>query len=380
LRTATHGGEPRQAHPHLKVEQIVPYLLERELLSEKTLVDERVEITSASRRNSNFIIKSQTGPSYVLKQASDADTRETVANEARIYQCIQSLFPESQESSLPQLHIYDADSCAVVLDYVVDSVSLLEAARQRNRFSVWVAAQLGASLARIHTRAKPPYGAEAPRHDSDANPPWALSALSRPDAGILRDVSHANLRLLEVIHRYSAFSAALDSLYEEWRPNTLIHHDLKFDNVLVHVAGQPFDGGGRVRIVDWEFAGLGDPCWDLGSVFADYLSFWILTIPVIGAASSDQLLRLARCPISRIQPSMQRFWRSYARVAHLDASSAADLLTRAMRFTAARLLQTAFEHTQASIELPGNVVCMLQVSYNMLQRPRDAALRFIGAT
>lgn len=379
MRALAQDSGSTEGHRRLDVEQIVPYLLEQGLLTREALVNDRVEIISASRRNSNFIVKSQTGPSYLVKQASDADTRQTVANEATIYRQVQLLFPEQQASPLPHLHVYDRESDALVLDYVVESVSLLEAARERNRFSIRVAEQLGASLSRIHSRAVPDHGTYSSHRDSNASPPWALSALTSPEIGILGDISHANLRLLEMIHRYAAFSTSLDELHKEWCPRTLIHHDLKFDNILVHVRGRPFDGGGRVRIVDWEFAALGDPCWDLGSVLADYLSFWLFSIPVISSASPDDMLKLARCPLSRIRPSMESFWQSYSRVAGPDASSGADLLTRTMRFTAARLLQTAFEYTQASNSVPGNVICLLQVSHNMLQRPREAALRFIGA-
>jgi hypothetical protein len=44
-----------------------------------------------------------------------------------------------------------------------------------------------------------------------------------------------------------------------WRPVTLIHGDLKHDNVLI-----ASDGG--VAVVDWEMARIGDPAWDLAGL------------------------------------------------------------------------------------------------------------------
>ncbi len=44
-----------------------------------------------------------------------------------------------------------------------------------------------------------------------------------------------------------------------WRPVALIHADLKHDNVLV-------GPGGRIALIDWEMARVGDPAWDLAGL------------------------------------------------------------------------------------------------------------------
>jgi Ser/Thr protein kinase RdoA (MazF antagonist) len=52
-----------------------------------------------------------------------------------------------------------------------------------------------------------------------------------------------------------------------WRPLTLIHADLKHDNILLRRTAT----GVRVRITDWEMARIGDPAWDLATLFARLL-------------------------------------------------------------------------------------------------------------
>jgi Phosphotransferase enzyme family len=44
----------------------------------------------------------------------------------------------------------------------------------------------------------------------------------------------------------------------------LVNHDLKWDNVVVAEDG-------RVVLLDWELAGLGDPAWDLGCLVSEHL-------------------------------------------------------------------------------------------------------------
>ncbi len=53
-----------------------------------------------------------------------------------------------------------------------------------------------------------------------------------------------------------------------WSPETLIHGDLKLDNCLLEDA----DGTEvRLRLIDWELAGLGDPVWDLATAVQEFL-------------------------------------------------------------------------------------------------------------
>ena len=66
-----------------------------------------------------------------------------------------------------------------------------------------------------------------------------------------------------------ALRPALQALAAGWAPTAVIHGDLKADNCVLEPA--PGAQGDRARIVDWEFGGLGDPAWDVGSMFAEHL-------------------------------------------------------------------------------------------------------------
>jgi hypothetical protein len=134
----------------------------------------------------------------------------------------------------------------------------------------------------------------------------------------------------------------------------------------------------RRLIVDWEMAGIGDPCWDLGSVLNDYLSFWLLSIPITGETEPEEFLNLVKFPLARMQPAIRAFWRSYVKQIELDDVTSNQWLLRAVRYAAARLLQTTYEQMQVAMLVTGNVVCLLQLSLNMLMRPREAAVQLLG--
>ena len=113
-------------------------------------------------------------------------------------------------------------------------------------------------------------------------------------------------------------------------------------------------------------------------MFGEYLSFWLLSIPITGVDPPDRFLELARYPLPDIQPAMGRFWQAYAAQMGLDGRAARDALLRSVCYAAARLVQTAFEQGQGAVQLTGNALCFLQVSLNMLQRPEEAAVHLLG--
>jgi aminoglycoside phosphotransferase (APT) family kinase protein len=154
-----------------------------------------------------------------------------------------------------------------------------------------------------------------------------------------------------------------------------VHGDIKWDNLLV-ARGE--GGASRLKIVDWELARVGEPCWDVGSVFGDYLGFWLASIPITGEEPPDRFLQLARYPIEKMQPAMRSFWKAYAAGMGLTAEEQDEWLLRSVRYAAARLLQTAYEQSALTLKLTGNVICLLQLSLNILQRPTDAAGSLLG--
>jgi thiamine kinase-like enzyme len=110
-------------------------------------------------------------------------------------------------------------------------------------------------------------------------------------------------------------AAALDSLRTEWSPETLIHNDMKGDNILVTAdAGE----GTLVCIVDWELIQVGDPAWDVGAVFRDMLDYWLLSVPLSGDLRPEQMLERAQLPLSRLHPAARAFWHGYRASARMD--------------------------------------------------------------
>jgi aminoglycoside phosphotransferase (APT) family kinase protein len=363
--------------PLITQPEVAAYLLRHDLVSAASIVEGDLAVADASRRNRNFKVISERGPSYLLKQGVGPGGKATVAHEAVVYEFLRLLAGNNGlDEYLPRYYGYDMKEQILVLELVRNAQDFREYHARRGRFSILLARTMGKALATVH-RLSRTYGIEPDDgRIFPVQPPGALS-IHRPDSRILLDVSAANVELIKVVQRSPKFCRSLDELREGWRTETLIHSDIKWDNCVIF-ARPSSKRKTRLKIVDWEAAGMGDPCWDIGSVFSNYLSFWLLSIPIMGEDPSDRFIELARYPLETMQPAMRSFWQSYARYMELDAATSGEWLLRAVKYVAARLVQTGYERTQMSPHLTGNVVCLLQLGLNILQRPPEAIVHLLG--
>ena len=355
-------------------EEVVPYLLAHNLLSAEAVVDGDLTVEDVSQRNRNFKVISSHGPSYLLKQGIGPDGATTVAREAAIYGYLTDRENAGFSRYLPRFQGYDPEERVLILELVSEAEDLREYQARRGRFSTGQAAALGDALGRLHRLAGTGGGKEPQLESFAHGPAWALS-MHRPTLAAFREISWANVEVIKIIQRFAEFGALLDELRQEWKAEALVHFDLRWDNCLV--SRRPPARKTSLKIVDWEFAGPGDPCWDVGSIFSNYLSFWVISMPITGDMQPEQFPEFARYPLVKMQPAIRSFWRSYVRRMELD-SRASDWLMRAVKYSAARLLETAYTQMQSSVQVTSHALCLLQLSLNMLQRPHEASVHLLG--
>jgi hypothetical protein len=206
--------------------------------------------------------------------------------------------------------------------------------------------------------------------------PWILS-LASPSFRVLREISHGNIELVKALQKAPAAGSILSDLRTGWKPDFFVHGDIKWDNCMV-IPKPGSQGRWEIKLVDWETAGLGDSCWDLGSMFGNYLSCWLFSIPFTDKESVSQSVNLARYPLERIQPAIRSLWQVYRTEMALDAQTSNEWLVKSTRFSAARLIQTAYEAMVHSPNFTVNIANLVQLSLNILRRPLEAAVHLLG--
>lgn len=357
----------------LTQETVIPYLLRRGHLTLAELIANGVKVYDASRRNGNFRVERQPGDALLLKQAREPAASRTVAWEAGVYGVFQAL-PAShplRRHTVPFLE-YDNEEGVLVLRCIADARTLASHQNQGGA-PIGPATRMGRALGALHSLELGSSSMSALSEGLPRRLPHALF-LHRPDRALYYNASYANLQAVRIMQSFPAFGALIDALTEEWRPSCLVHFDVKGDNVLLSAKRGARSGW----LIDWELAALGDPAWDVGSMFADFLGVWLWSIPITGEHPPAHYLSLARFPLTRLQPALRAFWRSYRLARGLTGGAVTAFLLSATRYCAVRLIQRVYEQTREVIDLLANSICQLQLSWNILREPELACVHLLG--
>jgi thiamine kinase-like enzyme len=357
------------------------YLLARGWVSAEAIVEGDFVVTNASRRNGNFQVVSGAGSHYFLKQETrDAPTVAprlgSVAYEAAVYEALAAVHGAKPVSTcFPRCLGFDPEEQLLVLEAFVGWVSLADHYLTKRRFSSAIGRRLGTLLAAIHRLSEEERSRIERALGLPESPPWVF-ALPKPDQRLYLHASLSSLQLLEILQQSEELCASFERLSRLWQNTSFIHGDVKWANCLVLPgAGK---GSAELKLVDWELARLGDPCWDVGGVLSEYLAAWLSSIPISGEHPPDRFLEFARLPLERMQPAACAFWQAYCRERGLPTADVAAWLERAMSFAGVRLVQTAFEQLQLEARMDARAVFLVQLCANIVSRPLEAAVQLLG--
>ena len=347
---------------------VVRYLIGVGLLDAALVVRGKVRVEERSRRNLNFLVHCGEGGLFV-KQGLGVDKRLSVGAEAAAYRMLADF--ESLGKYLVRARHFDPVRAIQVLSLVPSATSLRDHHVRTRHLPLMAARHLARALAHLHNGG---LAGDSPAQLRRA-PAEALS-IHRPTTAAVDVTSRAGRAVISMIQAAPGFGDALDSASGEWRCESVIHGDVRWDNCLVFgLAGSARRT--RLKLVDWELARVGDPAWDLGSVFAEYLAAWTASLPASAEVPPDRVLAAARMPVERIHRPVRTFWDSYcdARIGDDDLRA---LRLRAVRYAGCRLVQTGFERADRSTRVPTQSVICLQLGLNLLTRSREAAAHLLA--
>ena len=362
----------------LNIDNAAEYLIARGLLVTKSIVDGDLKIIDASRRNRNLHIIRKNDTSLFIKQPnpSNVENLTTIKKETLLYLLMQTDSDfESLKEIAPKILDFDEQRNILITEFVKNSQSwntynyVHHGAIEKEE-----SAQLGKIIATYHSAFN--------RFVNDHRLNFLqggfipVASIVRPGPEIFIEITSANLKLLKLVQQYPTFFHSLEELYSKWHPMTLIHGDIKWDNIIM--SPKEDSKSFKINIVDWETASIGDPAWDIGSVFQEFIVSWLYFLPTTGRDSAEQLLTTTTHPIKEVQLAIRAFWNAYVKFTGINSKESNRLLIRSVKFCAARLVQSAYESLYSSTELSNTSVYMIQLSINIFNHPNSATMQLLG--
>ncbi|MDE1812252.1 MAG: hypothetical protein KGH85_05230 [Thaumarchaeota archaeon] len=367
------------------------------MISTKNIVEGDLKIVDVSRKNRNIKIIRKEGTSFFLKQPNISDESDsiTIKREALFYTKTQLENDFLQlKNFVPRIMDFDEDKNIMVTE-LLNGLSL-------NEYNYFIskgiiryedAADLGRIFATLHSISVDK------THDSRLNflPRYAPSFLIvvRPNPELFKTISPAGFQLLRLIQEYSALQDSLEELYSAWNPLTIVHGDIKWDNVICvedsnfkeTTTNKSEQSQSRVDqpsfsmvITDWETVSIGDPAWDIGGIFHEFIRYWLSSVLSYSAGKTiEQIITNTSFPIQNIQLAIRSFWFTYLKNIGLNnREKSDDLLIRSTKFCAARLVQTAYEFLYSSNTFSNIVIYMVQIAFNIFNDVEKAIIHLFG--
>lgn len=368
---------------------VAHYLLDKGYLALEAILDGTFTAHQVSSRNTNYLINRDAEPrnaegtadqpqntehsALFIKQvqAWDQEKIETLRTEATCYWLANhEAAYRHLKKFLPRFVEFDHPNHILITGAVSGAVNLHDFYQQQRQFPLELATQQAELLSSFHQPITPTEQ-ETPsfrlfRRQQPLVFTW--SAAGFPSYSPQR--SEAERQMVQLITQNGDYMQRLKSVRDHWQATSLTHGDIKPANFLLN-ADAAQTNRYDLRLIDWETADIGDPCWDVSAVFQSYLFYWVLYEPLSGQSAHNGWNTFG-FPLETMQPSMRQFWQVYTQRMGWSADEIRANLKKTVSYCGLKLIHTCYESIQQAPVMPPYSARMLQLSLNMLRSPDDA--------
>ena len=351
-------------------ESVIFYLLDKNVISEKQLVDGNTMIVPSHTRNTIFKVENSVGDKkFIVKQTSANEEMyyRLARNESYVNSMISNV-PEyaALRPYTPELIHYDATRNIIIFEYLPNTSSVHEHYYTKKEFEPEIARIQARILGTFHFKVPPHVNVS---HFSKQFP-WVLKIMdwNAKDA-FPGEVLKA--QFIQYILDNTDLRRLMIELRSEWEVSSLMHGDIKWTNFIIN-AKQTVP---VLHLIDWETCDIGDPAWDIGGLFQSYFSIWIFSQQQ--NAGNNNAPNNIYDPI-KMQTSIISFWTDYVRYRGFTNTEAYYFLIKSTKYSAARLLQTSIEALHKVTEISANHYWCVQAAHNILSDPGKAINLLFG--
>jgi len=354
------------------------YLLSKGLIDARAVVEGDFRIAEVGRRNRNFKVLRSGSPGLFVKQikTTEAQAITTIQREAAFYRTVH-VDPKFMaiRGLIPEFVDHDARRHSLTLRLADNAESMQERHTREAKYGQDTAQVLGRALGRVHVHGSAIMSDPATRSLFACQVPWPLT-FDQSGYQMLDGLGPIGPALAAGIRQFPSLQPLLSALRSEWKFDSLIHNDMKWDNCLLKIQQE---GEPELTIVDWELADLGDGAWDVGTIFKEYIMAVLLNANMRETTAAQNYPAPPVITLESLQPSIRAFWQAYAVARGLAGYEEQTTLLRAVRLTAGRMIVGVLEYLGPATQLGTLGTTMLQTSAGLLEAPQIAILQLMGA-
>jgi Phosphotransferase enzyme family len=349
----------------LTEQNICYYLLDKGLLTPRQIVNGEFRVDIADSRNRNFIVNRDYDNAYFIKHIRTLDVEHvnTLQTEATCYWLANN---EAQYSSLkdfmPTYHSFDYNNNILIIGFERGKITLNDYYDRTRKMPIAVAQRIGSILNAYHGHVSELLTNSSSARFFKKGRPWVFSIASNQNR--LPSPQTPEGQIFTLINSNPKYKELIAVHENTWENKSLVHSDIKFTNFLIDHSN---DDTPNIKLVDWELADIGDPCWDVASVLQAYLNLWL-----IQEMNKDQQYGFS---LPLVQESIAAFWKAYSEDQVTDTNR---ILNKALAFCALKMIHTCLETTPGSPSLGLYGAKLLQLSFNILDNPDGARSSLLG--
>jgi len=352
------------------------FLLEKGIIEAKSIVDGDYSIITSQTRNAIFKITRKKEKSLFVKQLNSFDTNNTyvLQKDATSLWLIKNE-KEFEELSkyVPNYYGFDPEKQVLITEYLPDSINLEDYSRiQSGKWHNGILDNLAKILASYHFELQAKLKNSRSISFFPNQIPWVLQIAENPTMRIPSAPGTNYNPVVSAIIENPNFLNVLKGIQNEWIYTTLIHGDIKGMNFLIY-GNQNYE---KLKIIDWEIADIGDPLWDVAGIFAGMISNELLYSKKFANSSFAPVPGIDISDINQAIHSAHYFWKKYVDLVSKNLDNKYLSIEKIIKYTGARLVQTAIEQNMMMATIQPNAIKMLQASYAILSNQSEIQSRF----
>jgi Phosphotransferase enzyme family len=339
---------------------------------------DRASVTAKtiSARNFNLVVRNPGQRTLLLKQETiDGRGRQAgkLFTEWQLQELIGRL-PDLQplKSFLPEVLHCDRENSIVVNYFFEDYADLSDYYDEELEFPTEIPASFGRLLGQIHGLSfeRPVYQAEILQVLGKAKlrAKQFGSSMKRLHTGLFEFTPLECMQFYQLYQQFPSLATAVQELSDKTLACTLVHNDLKLNNILLHHNWSDTTAA-MLRPIDWERAGWGDPAGDLGMLIASYLAMWIDSIVAGAGLNITESLQLATVPLEALQPSLYALVDSYLQTFPQILVAQPDYLERVLQHCGLALIGRIEARISYDRVFGNRGIITLQVAKQLLCNP-----------